>query len=720
MLRMDLDGGMTMGNLLKRSGRVVELYVSPQGDDAWSGTLAGPNGRRTDGPYATFAAAQQAVRRLRHAKGFRQVVRIVLRGGVHFLKAPIRLRPEDSGIPCRGNMTRAADDPVCPLIVAAYPGETPVLSGGRRITGWREETVNGKAAWTASIPSVKRGAWNFRQLWVNGERRYRTRLPRQGRYRIDGVPWRLTLRDTPYDAGNDRFRFAPGDLRATWRNLNDVEIVFPNFWIDQRLHIRRLDARRRLVVLDRRTHTRLIDESWADGVELRSCLGFYQVENVFEALEEPGDWYLDRVEGKLHYLPMLGEDIRTAEVVVPCLEHILRVEGDSLDKAPAQEIRFEGITFAHTEWTLPDDHAAAGIQAACDVTGAVAIRNARTIDFEGCTFVHVGGYALECAEATRDIGLVRCEVRDTGAGGVKIWHGCHRTTISDCRIHDGGRVHASGVGILIGRASGNRILHNEVCDFGYSGISVGWDWSAGEGGAYGNVIEHNHIHHIGRGELSDLGGIYTLGVAPGTRIRHNRIHDVRCRTDKAWGIYLDACSSLVLIENNVVFRTNDGVLNMNQNRGHEIRNNIFALGDDYQLRRATLVAFPSCVFERNIVYSAGGPFWTGDWKEARADLRGNLYFAADGKRAVFSGRSFRHWRKLGPDGRFGWAPSPLWSLRQWQKRGLDAGSLVADPKFRDPERGDFRLAGDSPALQIGFVPFDLADVGPRSASVDHE
>ncbi|MDD5708259.1 MAG: right-handed parallel beta-helix repeat-containing protein [Kiritimatiellae bacterium] len=664
---------------------------------------------------------------MRKTKGFKKTIRIVLRGGIHFLKTPIRMGPEDSGPPHAGTLTRSASDPACPLTLTAYPGETPVISGGRRIEGWREHIVNGKRAWVASIADVRRDAWKFRQLWVNGKRRYRPHLPRQGHFRMAGMPKKVARGDLACECGKDRFLYTPGDLSPHWRNLSDVEILFNNFWIDQRAHIRRIDDRSRLVILDRPTQTRLIDDSWRPPVTPDSCMGFYRVENVFEALEQPGEWYLDRIEGMLYYLPLPGEDIRTAEIVAPRLEQVLRIEGTaqqqtpipkvpfplwdnpfgdgrhSREHTPVQEIRFEGLTFSHTEWDLPQGHAAAGIQSACDVTGAVTLRRAHTIDFDRCSFVHLGGYGLECAAATRAIGVTGCEIRDTGAGGIKVWHGCSRTTVSDCSIHDGGHVHESGAGILIGRASGNRVLHNEVCDFGYSGISVGWDWTDGESGAYGNVIEHNHVHNIGRGELSDLGGVYTLGVAPGTRIRHNLIHDIRGRTQYAWGIYLDACSSFILVENNLVFRADDGVLMMNQNRGHVIRNNIFALGGKYQACRNFLTAFCTCTFERNIVYSTSRALWIGEWKENRADLNHNLYFVAHGKRASFGGC----------------AGQPGMSFRQWQKRGLDVGSLVADPKFRDPARGDFRLGKNSPAIALGFVPFGLefAEAGKSRAEM---
>ena len=658
----------------------IKLFVSPDGRNNWSGRRPDPNRRRTDGPLATVAAALKVARGLRGGRGGRRELRIVLRDGKHYLKAPVRIRPVDSGLPKRTELTRAADDPASPLTIAAYPGETPVLSGGRRIAGWHETSVNGRTAWVASLPEVKRGAWNFRQLWVNGKRRYRPCLPQQGRYRMAGAAGRLSLKDVAYDRGADRFRYVPGDLCPEWRNLQDVEILFNNFWIDQRMGIRRLDPRRRLAILDRPTHTRLVDESWPDDADLAAFLGHYRVENVFEALERPGEWYLDRPAGRLYYLPLPGEDLRAAEVVAPRLEQVLRIEGGAFGKDPVRDVRFEGIAFSHTEWRLPAGSATAGCQAACEATGAVHVGHAHTVDFDCCAITHVGGYGLECDEGARDIGLSRCEIADTGAGGVKLWHGSARAAIADCRIHDGGRVHESGVGVLIGRSSGNRVLHNAIYDFGYSGVSVGWDWSDGDGQAYGNVIEHNHVYNIGRGELSDLGGIYTLGVAPGTRLRHNRIHDVRCRTHYAWGIYLDACSGFLLVENNVVFRTNEGVLMLNQSRGHEIRNNIFAFGAVDQI-------------------------WTGQWRENRAELERNLYFVAGGKRPEF-GAPLGHPRQTR-------RPRGM-SLRRWQQRGLDAGSRVGDPKFRDPEHGDFRLAPDSPALALGFVPFDLEDVGPRA------
>lgn len=187
---------------------------------------------------------------------------------------------------------------------------------------------------------------------------------------------------------------------------------------------------------------------------------------MFEALSEPGQWYLDRNEGKLYYLPMPGEDPNKTEVIAPALTEIMRIEGQA--DRNVESLVFEGLAFAHNEWAMPANKSGSE-QAAVDV--------------------------------------------------------------------------------LIGKASGNKVLHNHIHDFFYTGVSVGWVWGYGENDACGNIIEWNHIHDIGKFALSDLGGIYTLGVQPGTRLRFNLIHDVNSRTHGGKGIYPDEGSTDILMEN---------------------------------------------------------------------------------------------------------------------------------------------------------------------------
>jgi hypothetical protein len=192
--------------------------------------------------------------------------------------------------------------------------------------------------------------------------------------------------------------------------------------------------------------------------------------------------------------------------------------------------------------------------------------------------------------------------------------------------------------------------------------------------------------------LSDMGGIYTLGVQPGTRLRYNLIHDVKSRGYGGWGIYNDEGSSYILVENNLVYRTKSNGYNQHYGQDNVIRNNIFAYGGEAQFSRGRVEPHNSFFFERNILYFDGeGTVLAGRWDDLNATIDRNLYFNVSGKPPAFAGGT----------------------LKQWQKRGADKHSLVADPLFADPANGDFTLQPGSPAEKIGFVAFDLASVGPR-------
>ena len=154
---MGLKGGAAEG----RPGS-VQCYVSPLGNDAWSGSLAAPNRAATDGPFATLARARDELRALRAQGLLRYGATVWIRGGTYRLAEPLTLTPTDSGTP-EG-----------PVSYVAYPNEQPLLSGGRLITGW--QPWQGQISY-ASLPEVKAGSWTFRSLFANGERRVRARYP---------------------------------------------------------------------------------------------------------------------------------------------------------------------------------------------------------------------------------------------------------------------------------------------------------------------------------------------------------------------------------------------------------------------------------------------------------------------------------------------------------------------------------------------------------------
>jgi hypothetical protein len=187
------------------------LYVAPSGDDRWSGRLESASADRQDGPKATLASALVASRAIAQNAQAGDGVTILLRGGLHQLDRPVQLSPEDSGAGAKK-----------PLTVAAYPGEKPILSGGRRISGWQK--VQGQEdLWQTEIAEVREGKWYFRQLFINGERKQRARTPNEGFFRVQGA----SPQDKPV-----KLRFSPGDIKKAWADEGDVEVIALLAWAD--------------------------------------------------------------------------------------------------------------------------------------------------------------------------------------------------------------------------------------------------------------------------------------------------------------------------------------------------------------------------------------------------------------------------------------------------------------------------------------------------------
>jgi len=667
----------------------IDLFVSPKGSDRWSGTRAtasraGDAKTSGDGPLATPAHALRLARKLRREQPDAAVT-ISLRGGTYALKKPLRLDHRDSGggpDKVRGN---ARVGPERPLVVQAYRDEVPVLSGGVEISGFSASTLDGKTVWIADLPAVARGDLYFRQLFVNDQRRYRPRLPRQDFFQVAGLAPGPEA-DSWKKGYNDRFHFRRGDL-DTWANLSDVELVMLQVWIESRLWIDSVDLQTDLVTLDRFTTSGLS----ADG----SAGSAYFVENVFEALSEPGEWYLDRAAGKLYYLPLPGETLRNTRFVAPVISHLLEVVGDPDRERYPEYIHFEGIRFSHTEWSYEAPLSGCE-QAARMVPAAVRLVDAQRITFHACEFSHLGTYGVEVLGSSRDNQITSCSLVDLGGGGVKAWHGTRRTTVADCEIRACGRVFYSSVGILVGNSGANKLLHNHICDVRYSGISLGWHWGYEECGNQGNIVEYNHIHDIGAGYLSDMGGIYTLGPQQGTRLRYNHIHDIKSRTYGGWGIYPDEGTSDLLVENNLVHDCNRACFHQHYGRHNVVRNNIFAFGGDGQFQLSCPEHHLSFSFRHNIVYFDSGNLLSasGGGRVPHADIDSdyNVFCDTRGKRLDFGGLS--------------------WSA--WRRQGRDTHSVTADPRFANPDKRNFALRRGSPATKLGFVPFDLATVGPRS------
>ena len=651
-----------------------DFYVATNGNDGWSGTLAAPNAARTDGPFATVHRAQQAARGI--GGGQREgPVTVQVRGGMYFLDAPLVFTPEDSG------------SPEAPTVYANYPGERPVLSGGRRLGDWE---VDAQGRWTTVLPDVARGEWAFSQLFVNGERRFRPRLPAEGYFYIAKE---LGPTEAVKAKGYDRFGFCPGDIRADWTNLQDVEVLCFHQWSMSRLRIGAVDDGSRAVTFTGPTCNR---SYWA-GLQRGHR---FLVENVAEALGTPGQWYLDRGTGRLAYVPRDGEDHVSASVIAPRLGRLVELQGQADLGLPVENVELRGLTFSHTNWTVPP-RGHSFPQAEANLGAALRATMARRCVVQSCSFSHLGEYAMEWGAGCTHNRVEDCDVYDLGAGGIKLGTAGYsrdeamvagHNIVRNNRFVQGGRMHPAAIGIWIGHSPHNRVEYNDVYDFYYTGISMGWQWSYAPSNAHHNTISHNHVYQIGQHVLSDMGGIYTLGPTPGTVVAFNRFHDIQSYSYGGWGIYFDQATSEILAENNVVYRTKTGGFHQHFGKDNVVRNNVFAFAKTGQVQRTRPEDHRSFTFECNIVLWDEGPLLHGRWDDEGFVMDHNVY-----------------WHRGGEEIRFG-----KHSLEEWLAKGQDTNSVLADPRFVDPDGVDFRLASDSPALSVGFKPFDMGDVGCRT------
>ena len=652
------------------------LYVSPEGRDAWSGRLPSPNAAKNDGPFATIEQARDRIREIKtDAGGLKKPVTVLLRGGVYRLSAPLVFTPADSG-------TREG-----PITYRAYPGEKPVVSGGRIIRGWRrDDSIQSKTQcagklWRTVVPPGEGGRkWRFNQLFVNGRRRTRARLPNKGTFlRTDG----------PISNGDPRgFYFKKGDVKE-WDHLREVLFVVYHSWETSLHHVRSVDPEACLV-------TFWEPAPWGMGQWERRQR--YYIENVFDALDEPGEWYLDSAASTLYYYPLPGETMAETEATAPVLTSTLvRFKGDAAKGRTVENLHFRGIAFRHSNADLRRIRNPG--QGEIYQPALIMASGLRHASFEDCEIAHAGAHGFWFAGGCEDDTVRRCHIHDLGGGGVYIGGGwgvnekppAQRIVIDNNFIHDGGYIFHGAHGVWIGRSSYNNVTHNEISNFDYSGISCGWSWGFSPSSANHNNLDYNHIHHLSNGEgLSDMGGIYTLGVSPGTTERGNRIHDVYnyAYVSHGSGIYPDEGSSDILIENNVVYRVRTCPLFQHYGKDNIVRNNILAFGGRGQLQRCREDKPCSFAAEGNIVYAdiremLGGVWKNGDWKIGR-----NVYWSTSGP-PTFKGMDFK----------------------TWQVKGHDVGSIVADPLFVDAEHGDFHLKPNSPALKLGFNPIDFGKTG---------
>ena len=416
-----------------------DFFVAPTGNDANPGTA--------DRPFATLERARDAVRQLKQAGLLNEPVNIKLQGGTYRLAREVVFGPEDSG-------TAA-----CPITYMAAGTEPVVLDGGRRITGWKQHDAK---LWVTDLPEVAHGQWRFRQLYVNGHQRPRARIPNEGFLRVAACP-EGTPKTTGYHKACQSFQFKPGDIRPDWTNLSDVEVIVYHFWTDSHLPIQSVNVESNLVTFANKASKVFTDDFSEDGAR-------YIVENVFEGLDAPGEWYLNRRTGRIFYFPMRGEDMTKAEVVAPFAPAHLRLEGTPAERRYAEHLRFRNLSFVHTRFELPPGNSN-GQQGSASVPAAITLRGARWCAFEQCRLFSLGTFAFELMAGCSENRFVGNEIANIAAGGFRVnggternpvWERTRNNQITDNWLHHYGLDYPSAVGMLLMNTEGNTVAYNHI------------------------------------------------------------------------------------------------------------------------------------------------------------------------------------------------------------------------------------------------------------------
>lgn len=575
---------LTTTAALAQEAKPLTLYVwASMGNDSWSGRLPDRNQAKTDGPFATIARARDELRKLNKLGQLPNGATVVIGDGLYFLSETLTFGPEDSG------------SPNAPIVYKAGPSCRPVITGGRFLhdANLTETTVAGQRAWQVKLPEVASGQWNFRQLFVNRKgqdywtRRFR---PMKGMLVVAGLTYSPARKSQAHRAAQQDFIYAPGDLEQ-FENLSDVEVVAIHSWSASRLKIKSLDTKENVV-----TFTSV--PTFKIGAWYRDERNPYYVENVKEELKQPGQWYLDRPTGLFTYLPLPDETKNHTAMCAPVLDKLMVVKGDAEKGGFVQNLSFEGLTFACTDWAVPD----AGYdvsQGQPTLPAAIEISGAQRTGLRNCVVTGTGAYGVGLGLGTNECFVTGCYLYDLGGGGVKVGDSAMKNTaefpllptgniIENNTIRNYGVQHFSANGIWCGIANGTKIRHNEVAYGPYTGIAVGWCWGITKTSCGNNLIEANHVHDV-MDLVQDGGGIYTLGWQPGTIIRGNLIHGnhksaFACAEGQC-GLYFDEGSSEFLVEDNVQYDLDyekGAKIAQNRNEGvpHVIRNNFLAIAPD--------------------------------------------------------------------------------------------------------------------------------------------
>lgn len=554
------------------------------------------------------------------------------------------------------------------------------IVGSRRISGW--QCIDpARNVWKVEIQDTRaqqvgvRPAWEPRQLFINGVRAPRARTPNEG--------WMTTTSGFSIQNGATFLRLANDD-NAAQRVSESGELIFTAKWVTMRSRPTEYNSDTREVII----------RAANPQPQLSENSHWYAWENTSDALDQPNEWRHDSTTGTLYLLAPKGSNPNDMQVTIPRHEHLLTIDR-------ADQVTVRGVEFSESDYNWPW-LGRYDAQAACDLRGMVQVRNSRGTVIEECQFKNCGGYGVDVGAGAEECIVRRCELLELGAGGVRIGEmdrsaaRCGGHLVEDCSILRYGRIHPAGCGVIIFQSDNNHVLHNEIAQGFYTGVSVGWNWGYQASPCHHNEIAWNHVHDLGFGVLSDMGGIYTLGPQPGTIIHHNFFHDITRRHYGGWGLYTDEGSTGIVLEKNIVARCQSAGFHQHYGKDNIVRNNLFIDCEDHSLMRTREENHNSFTFESNVVVAQSGTLLGSNWSNGNFIMRNNLWWD---KRHGANTSAYRFADK---------------SWEAWQAAGHDGGSQIADPKLRDVEHPELGLATDSPARELGWEFFDLTEVGPTN------
>ena len=606
----------------------------------------------------TLMTARDAVRSWRDNGHAGEAAVIVLPTGDYALTEPLDLDARD------GNTTWQA-----------RTLEKTVITGGKQITCL---TAGADDNWHAT-PELR-----FEQLFINGERATRSRFPAEGRLPLGD----LQVKDLPGKRAQITVK-VPAQistaLSADTIPLAEHQLLVFHKWDTSRYALTAFDPANGTLTVEGQPMT-----SWNPW----NAQSFYLLDNCAGPSLAPGAWFLGPA-GELNYHPLPAESLGHTEAVAPVLEQLLTVHG-------AGNLHFQGLRFAYTGYRLPRE-GCPPVQAAAGIGASIQIDDAENLTFDNCEITHTGNYGIWLRSGCRHCRIEHCLLEDLGAGGIRIGEmGISQNpanltganVIANNIIRGCGRIHPSAVGIWIGQSANNEVTHNDISDTFYTGISAGWTWGYGPSQATNNDIGYNRIHQIGQGVLSDMGGIYTLGVSPGSTCVGNVIFDVCAHDYGGWGIYPDEGSSGWQIASNLVWHCTSvlspsgGGFHQHYGASNNIVNNVFALSSGPPMQATRVESHLSFTLEHNLIISSNSAFFYGPWNKLQYASGSNCFVAYGQAAPLF----------------------PKGNLTAWQQVGHESGSILTALAVKG-NWPDVSFPADSPVFAVGFKPFDAQLAG---------